>query len=149
IVTVAAPSTNQISIVLRLGLLPQHAVLQLAAPVEFVYKLPRVAPTGLSLDIQFEEHPGSQHAFDLDAGRGSNLLQHLTTFADQNPLLPIALAIDSRSNPRQPLSFLKTVDDDGGRVGNLLARVQQHLLADRLRRHEASRLIRDLVFRKI
>ena len=85
----------------------------------------------------------------MQPGLRSNLLEHLALLAHQNCLLALALAINQRGNSRQPGSFLELFHDHAGRVGNFFFGLQQNLFANQLRRHEAHRLVGDLVFREI
>src|SRR5208283_5934416 len=79
---------------LCLGTLLMHAVLELPAPVELLDEAPRIAPSRMDFDIEFEEDLHLQHALDLHPGCGADLLEHLSAFPDQNSLLPPALAVD-------------------------------------------------------
>src|SRR5689334_3133662 len=124
-------------------------MLELATPVEFFDESSRIAPVGLRFDIEFEKDFCSEHAFNLYAGSGTDLFQHLSAFADEDSLLPPALAVDGCGNAGETLPFFEVIDDHGCCVWNLLARVQEHLLTNALGRHETSGLIGDFVFREV
>ena len=72
--------------------------LQLVAPVERLDEALRLAPAGLDDDVQFQINPRAEQRLDLAAGAGADLLQLGAAFADQNRLLPVALAIDGRGD---------------------------------------------------
>src|SRR5579862_7785617 len=93
------------------GSLPKHALLQLAAPIEFFHKPPGIAPARFSFHVKFKEELGPEHALDLHARRRTDLLQHAAALADQNSLLSIALAIDGGCDARQTLPFLEVFDN--------------------------------------
>ena len=69
--------------------------------------------------------------------------------ADQDGLLPFALAIDRRRNARQPAAFFVLLDQHRGRVRHFLLGGQQHLLADQFGHQKALGLVGDLVLGEI
>src|SRR5262252_10832631 len=94
------------------GAMFQHAMLELPAPIQFIDKRPRVAPTRLSLHVKFEKDPGSQHALNLQTRCGANLLQHPPALSHQNSLLSIPLTVDGCGNTREPVPLLEALHDD-------------------------------------
>src|SRR2546430_2288919 len=82
----------------------------LSAPVEFFDKTAGVAPSWLGFHVEFEEDFAPHHPFDLNARGGADFLQHQPTFADQNSLLAIALAVDGCRDARESRTFLEAVD---------------------------------------
>src|SRR5208337_3848251 len=124
-------------------------LLQLTAPIEFFHKGSRVAPAGLDLDEEFEKDFGSYHFFDVEAGRGSDLLEHLAAFAQQDGLLAVAFAINHSRDPGQARTLFKLLDQNGDGVRHFFMGVHENVLADQLRCHESHGLVGDLVFGKI
>ena len=76
---------------------------------------------------------------------GPDLLQHLAAFSHQDGLLAVAVAKDGRGDARQCLPFLVLLHHHRNRVRHLFPHLHQNMFADQLRRHEAQRLIGDLV----
>src|SRR5208282_1048510 len=101
---------------LRLRLRRASDLLQLAPPVQFFHETSRIAPARLDLDEKFEKDFGAYHLLDVEAGRGSNLLEHLATFAEQDGFLSVTFAINHRSNSRQPRTLFKLLDQNRDRV---------------------------------
>src|SRR5579862_7069542 len=127
----------------------QHALLQLATPIQLAHKAARIAPSRLCFYVQFQKDFGSQHALDLDPCRGPDFLEHAPALAHQDSFLSIAFAIDCRSDAREPLPFLEVFDHHGGGIGNFFTGIKQDLFPNSFGRHESRRLIGNLVFRKI
>ena len=75
--------------------------------------------------------------------------EHLAAFAEQDGFLAVAFAINRSGNPRQPRTLFELLDQHRDRVRHLFMRLHQNMLADQLRRHEAHRLIGNLIFGKI
>src|SRR5579862_2755342 len=105
----------------RISSLLHHPLLNLTPPVQLFHEVSRIAPARLSLHIKLKKYLGSHHALNLNPRRGSNLLQHSSAFAHQNPLLPVALAIDRSGDPRETLAFLEAVHKDSRRIWNFFA----------------------------
>src|ERR1700687_4702467 len=124
-------------------------LLELTPPIQFFHKGSRVAPASLDLDEEFEKHFGAYHLLDVEAGGGSDLLEHLAAFAEQDGFLAVAFAVNHSGNPGQPWILFELLDQDRNRVWHLFVRLHKNMLADQLRRHEAHRLIGDLIFREI
>src|ERR1035437_8511385 len=76
------------------ALLLRSDLFQLTPPVQFLHKATARSPLLLDLDEQLQKDPRAQQALDLLARRGPDLLEHRTLFADEDRLLPGALAID-------------------------------------------------------
>src|SRR5580700_4014390 len=124
-------------------------LLQLPPPIQFLDKAARIPPARFDLHEEFEKNLAPHHLLDIEPGRASNLLEHLAALAEQNGFLPVALAKNRSRDPRQPRALFKLFNQHGDGVRNLFMRLHENMLADRLRHHEAHRLIGDLLLRKI
>src|ERR1039457_4188079 len=140
------PSPEPIS---RLRVRRPPDLLYVTSPIQLFHKASRIAPAGLDLDKELEKNFGPYHLLDIEAVCGSNLLEHLSAFAEQDGLLPVALAINHSGNPHQPRTLLELLDQHRDRVRHLFMRLHQNMLADQLRRHESHRLIGNLILGKI
>ena len=83
------------------ALLAPASLLQLIRQSSDSMKAPRFAPARLDDHMQLEIHPRPQQRLDLAPRAGADLLQLRSALADQDRLLPIALAVDRRGNARQ------------------------------------------------
>src|SRR6266403_1963058 len=118
-------------------------------PVEFFHEASRIAPASFYLDEKFEKNLGSYHFLDVETGRGSDLLEHLAAFAEQNGFLAVALAVNHSGNPRQPWTLFELFDQDRDRMRHFFMRLHQNMLADQFCCHESHRLIGKLILGKI
>src|SRR6185295_18312656 len=101
-----------------------------------------VPPFGLDLDEEAEEDAGPEHPLDLLAGGAPDGLQDGATAADDDPLLGVPLHENHGVDLDQAvLARPPALDEDGERMGNLLPRRVQELLADPLRRKLALGLV--------
>ena len=94
-------------------------------------------------------YPGKITVFDLEPGRSANFLEHLTTLAHQDRLLPVTFAEDCGGDASQFGPFLELLHHHRSRVWNFLAGLGQDLFPDNLRHHEADGLVGDLVVWKV
>src|ERR1019366_1631412 len=94
-------------------------------PIQLFHKAARIAPACFDLDKELEKNFGPYHLFDVEAGCGSNLLEHLSAFAEQDGLLPVAFAINHSGNPHQPRTLFKLFDQHRDRVRHLFMRLHQ------------------------
>ena len=124
-------------------------MLELTPPIQFFHEASRVAPAGFDLDEEFEKNLGAYHLLDVKTGGGSDLLEHLAAFAEQDGFLAVAFAINHGGNPGQARTLFELLDQNRDRVRHLFMRLHQNMFADQLRRHESHRLIGDLIFREI
>ena len=133
-------------------------LLQLIPPVQRLDERPRLAPAGLDNDMQLQIDARAQQRLDLLARAGADLLQLRSALADQNGLLPVALAVDGGGNARQRelagvpflprrrrLRLFIALDHHRRGVGNLFAGLDQDALADQLGHHEAHGLVGVLI----
>ena len=105
--------------------------------------------SALHLDEQLKKDLRVQQPLDLQTRRRADLLQRASLLADQDGLLPIALAVDGGSDAGQLRALLVLFDQHGGRVRDFLLGDQQHLLANQFGHQEALRLVGDLIFREV
>src|SRR5580704_5361421 len=105
-------------------------MLQLPSPVEFFDKAVRFAPVRLNLDVKLEKHFRLQPPLDLQAGRGTNPLQHLSPFSNQDAFLAFALAVNRGGNARYLGPLLDTVNHDSSGVWKFLLGFDEHALAN-------------------
>src|ERR1700687_1867147 len=91
----------------------RHA-LHLSAPVELVDELVRLPPVFAHLHEELKKYSFLEHLFELQASSSANLFQHLAAFSDQDPFLPVALAINYGGDASYSCSFLKLLDHHGG-----------------------------------
>src|SRR5690348_9777693 len=98
---------------------------------------------------QLKKDSGPKHSFNLHPGGSADFLQHLPAFSDEDCLLPLALAVNYRSDSCELRSFLILFDLNGSRVWHLFARSQQNLLTDNFGGHKTCRLIRKLILMEI
>src|SRR5579871_4013490 len=86
---------------------------ELLSPVQFFDETSGLAPVLTNLHEQLQVNLSSQHLFNFDSRRSSNLLQHLATMPDQNSFLPLAFAEDHCRNPREFGSLFELLDHYG------------------------------------
>src|SRR5260370_28374618 len=98
--------------------------------MQFLYKVSRIEPAVLDLYEKLEKNFGSYHLLDVEAGRGSNLLEHLAAFAKQDFLLPVALAKNHTRNSRPPPTFFQPLDTDRNPMRHFLLRPTNNVLPD-------------------
>src|SRR5579875_1934126 len=79
--------------------LPQ--IFQLPAPIQRLHKPAPLAPVLFHDHMQFKKDPRAQQGFNLLARVRSDALQLAAALADQDCLLPGALAVNGRGNARQ------------------------------------------------
>src|SRR5579864_1634411 len=110
-----------------------------------------VAPVLPDLDMQIEEDRPAEHRLEVAPSLDANSLDHLAALPDDDWLLRIGVDHNRRKDPRRLTPFrrlLELIDRHGDRVRQLVARVQEHLLADHLRGEASLGLVRDVLLRE-
>src|SRR5450755_4178585 len=85
-------------------------LLELTAPIQFFHEVSRIAPAGFDFDEEFEKDFGPDHLLDVEACVGSNLLEHLAAFAEQDGFLAVAFAKNHSGNSRHPRTLFELLD---------------------------------------
>src|SRR6476661_6932434 len=93
-----------------------------------------VSPPGTHLDPQLDEDLGAEQLLEFLPRLGADALEPLALVADHDGLVAVALHDDGRGDANEPAMLrarllVELVDHDGRRVGELLARQPEQLLA--------------------
>src|SRR5215207_6941738 len=105
-------------------------------------------PSSPDLDLEIEEHAGSEVALELLAGGRAHLADHAPALPHENRLLGVALHPDLRPDLDQTVvPRLDRVDHHLHRVWDLVAGAAKHLLADQLREMDVAREVRAVLGR--
>src|SRR5262249_17972679 len=88
----------------------------------------------------------AEHALELGAGAGADLLDAPAALAEHDRLLAVALDMDGLRDLDAAIGeFLPTLGLDDGRVGQFLLELEKDLLARRFGGDEALRQVGELV----